>query len=60
MIEAGAGDAVARGEGSAIGIGEYAAAVPCSGTGRDRDALAASERAAGTRRSRGRLWCCPS
>jgi len=47
LIEAGARDAAARGEGRSIGIGEYAVAVLYNGTGRYQDALAAAERAAG-------------
>ncbi len=45
LIEASARDAAARGEGSAIGFGEYAAAVLYNGIGRYQDALAASDRA---------------
>jgi DNA-binding CsgD family transcriptional regulator len=47
LIEASARDAEARGEGQAIGFGEYAAAVFYNGIGRYQDALAAADRAAG-------------
>jgi DNA-binding CsgD family transcriptional regulator len=45
LIEAGARDAAARGEGRAIGAGEYSAAVLYNGLGRHADALAPAQRA---------------
>jgi len=43
LIEAGAQDAAARGEGRAIGLARYATAVLCNGLGRYQDALASAQ-----------------
>jgi tetratricopeptide (TPR) repeat protein len=43
LIEAGAQEAAARGEGRAIGLARYATAVLCNGLGRYQDALASAQ-----------------